>query len=85
MGPYLRIQDAAVLDKVIYQAFTEYMWLGDLYLDENIMRIARIFCAAPNAVKNLNTYYNDLELSDIPFPSRLFLRPTFGAGDQPDF
>lgn len=86
MGPYLRIQGAVFLDKVIYQAFTEYMWLGDdPDLDENIMRIARISCAAAKTVKNLDAYYDDLELSDIPVPSRLFPRPTFGAGDQPDF
>ena len=86
MGPFLRIQGAVFLDKVIYQAFTEYMWLGgDPYLDENIMRTARIFSAAAKAVRKLHAYYDDLELSDTPVPSRLFPRPTFGPEDQPDF
>ena len=86
MGPYLRIQGAVFLDKVVYQAFTEYMWLGgDPYLDENIMRIARIFCAAAKAVRNLHAYYDGLELCDTPVPSRLFPRPTFRPEDQPDF
>ncbi len=86
MGPYLRIQGAVFLDKVIYQAFTEYMWLGgNPYLDENVMHIARIFSAAAKAVRKLHVYYDDLELSDIPVPSRLFPRPTFGPEDQPDF
>lgn len=86
MGPYLRIQGAVFLDKVIYQAFTEYMWLGGSpYLDENIMRIARIFSAAAKAVRNLHAYYDSLELSDTPVPSRLFPRPAFGPENQPDF
>jgi hypothetical protein len=86
MGPYLRIQAAVFLDKVIHRGFTEYMWLGgNPYLDENIMRIARIFNAAAKAVRKLHAYYDNLELSDTPVPSRLFPRPTFGPEDQPDF
>lgn len=86
MGPYLRIQGAILLDKVIYRAFTEYMWLGGTpYLDENIMRIARIFSAAAKAVRNLHAYYDGLVLCDTPVPSRHFPRPIFGPEDQPDF
>lgn len=86
MGPYLRIQGAVFLDKVIYRGFTEYMWLGGYpYLDKNIMRIARIFSAASKAVRGLHAYYDGLELGDIPVPSRLFPRPTFGPEDRPDF
>jgi hypothetical protein len=54
-------------------------------LDENVMRIARIFNAAAKAIKKLNAYYDGLELSDAPVPSRLFPRPTFRPVDQPDF
>jgi hypothetical protein len=86
MGPYLCIQGAVFLDKVIYQAFTEYMWLGgNPYLDKNMMRIARIFSAAAKAVRKLHAYYDYLELSDTPVPSRLFPQPTFRPEDQPDF
>jgi hypothetical protein len=86
MGPYLRIQGAVFLDTAICQAFTEYIWLGgNPYLDENVMRIARMFDAAAKAIRNLNAYYDGFELSDAPVPSRLFPRPTFRPGDQPDF
>lgn len=86
MGPYLRIQGAVFLDKVIYQGFTEYMWLGgDPYLDKNIMHIARIFSAVAKAVRKLHAYYDDLKLSDTPVPSRLFPCPTFGLEDQLHF
>jgi hypothetical protein len=86
MGPYLCMQGVIFLDKVIYQAFTEYIWLGsDPYLDENVMRIARVFNATAKAIRNLHMYYDGLELCDTPVPSRLFPRPTFRPEDQPDF
>lgn len=86
MGPYLCIQGAIFLDKVIYRAFTEYIGLGsDLHSDENVMRIARIFNVAANAIRNLHVYYDGLELCDDPVPSRLFPRPTFRPENQPDF
>ena len=44
MGPYLRIQDAVLLDHVICGTFTDYIWLGgDPYLDENVIRVSCIF------------------------------------------
>jgi hypothetical protein len=78
MDLYLCIQGAIFLDKVIYRAFTEYIWPGNnLYLDENVMRIARIFNAVTKAIRNLYVYYDGLELCDTPVPSRLFPRSTF--------
>src|SRR5258708_12663564 len=82
MGPYLRIQGAVFLDKVIYQAFTEYMWLGgNPYLDENVMHIARIFSAAAKPVRKLHLYYDDFALSAIPLPSPLFPPPPLRPHD----
>ena len=86
MGPYLRIQGAVLLDKVIYRAFTEYIWLGgDFSFEKNVMHVARIFSVAAKAISNLHAYYDKLELSEAPVPSRLFPHPTFQPEDQPDF
>jgi hypothetical protein len=86
MGPYLRIQGAVLLDHVICEAFTDYIWLGgDLYLDENVMRVSRIFSAIAKAIRNLHVYYDNLDLSDCPVPSHPFSHSTFQPGDQPDF
>ncbi len=49
------------------------------------MHMARIFSAAAKAVKKLHAYYDNLELSNTPIPSRLFPRPTSRPEDRPDF
>jgi hypothetical protein len=86
MGPYLCIQCAIFLDKVIYRAFTEYVWLGrNPYLDENVMRIARIINAAAKAIRNLHEYYDGLELCGAPVPSRLFPHPRSDRRTSPIF
>jgi len=89
MGPYLRIQGAVFLDKIIYQAFTECMWLGgNPYLDENIMRIARIFSAAAKAVRSAETCTRIMtawNLVTFPFLLAFFRSPRSDLRISPVF
>jgi hypothetical protein len=73
-GPWIAILGAVITDGVIVQRLTDYIWVGlDSVLNEShITHVARAFYALRASLKKLTSYYESLDLSNLPHDSRYF-------------
>ncbi|KAI5121423.1 hypothetical protein M0805_006186 [Coniferiporia weirii] len=69
-GPWLCVLGGIYADKAIVQPLTDYLWLGgDIFSDDRLLSISRLFAALKSAISTLRQYY--WSLSDV-------------AGDSPN-
>ncbi|KAI5119335.1 hypothetical protein M0805_004012, partial [Coniferiporia weirii] len=60
-GPWLCVLGGVYADKVIVQPLTDYMWLGgDIFSDDRLLSISRLFAALKSAISTLKQYYLSL-------------------------
>ena len=74
-GPWVTILGAVIIDGVIVQRLTDYVWVGiDSALSEShVIEVSRVFYALRESLKRLAAYYDSLKPnSDHPVGSRYF-------------
>jgi hypothetical protein len=72
VGPYMMISGAVLVDKVIVQPFTDYIWLGgDPFYTDRVKVVANIFHWLSHALDALRTFYDRFEPSEVPLLHRL--------------
>ncbi|KAI5122482.1 hypothetical protein M0805_001392 [Coniferiporia weirii] len=94
-GPWLCVLGGVYSDKAIVQPLTDYLWLGgDVFSDDRLLSISRLFTALKSSISELRKYYKSLSnvIGDRPdgFPFvRNYQTETFSyistlAEDHPD-
>jgi serine/threonine protein kinase len=73
-GPWVTILGAVIIDGVIVQRLTDYIWVGlDSVLNEShITRVARAFNALRASLKKLTSYYESLDRGNLHDDLRYF-------------
>lgn len=60
-GPWLCVLGAVYADRAIVQPLTEYLWLGgDVYDDDRLGSVSRLFAALRTSISKLREYYDSL-------------------------